>query len=557
MKKGVDLTSTDSLQSEFDAVRLEMNDYHEQMQFFAEAYEDNVFYRSAPNSLSRDRIGVNLLQAFADKNWFYLSKFPKINVPALPDNREAASRTEKLLYANHELNESDSLWGQLTFDGTVMSAAVVMTDVDYKKRRVRYFRVDPRRAYWTTSDLQGSEIEVFWYAIPMRKSTIKRKYGVDVEGSGAEGLDYWKDYDHVSTSNITDDPYYLVITRVDHETMTRWCGDKFLMTSHKHMLGCLPVDVALPLRLASNDYRGDFFLRRLKELQAQFNDAWRQRTNIVKRLGNPAVWGRNVNNNQLETVKGGLSMDGGFIGLKENGELGILTIPETAMIDKHLNELYARMQDIAGFPPATFGMVAGANTSGDALGLYYQPTTRQIDHQNKAYKMLLQNMNKKTLLLYRGMLQIGETIEIEAYTPKIRKYAQNGELVDNEAVYGDVFRKEDIVTLKNIVTTEAVTPKDDIAYKRLMSDMMRDGNISKTTGLDEMGFLSPQDEIDLLAAEQSDPSLNPHGQSELLSAQAQMVNAQNSGQPQSMFPAPNGIESLPSEGDPNGVQESY
>lgn len=551
MKNGVDLTSTDSLQREFDGVRIEMNEYHEHMQFFAEAYESNVFYKAKPNSPARERVGVNLLQAFADKNWFYLSRFPKISVPSLPDNREAASKTEKLLYANHDLNDTDLLWGQYTFDGTVMSAAINLTDIDYKTRRVRYQRIDPRRAYWTTSDLQGTEVEVFWSAIPMRKSAIKRKFGVDVTGSRAEGLDYWKDYDHISTGNITDDPYYMVVTRVDHDTMTRWCGDKFLMTSHKHMLGCQPVDIALPVRLATNDYKGDFFLRRLKELQAQFNEAWRQRANIVTRLGNPAVWGRNINNNQLQDVKDGLSMDGGFIGLKENGELGILTIPETAMIDKTLLDIYGRMQDIAGFPPAAFGNVAGANTSGDALGMYYQPTTRQIDHQNKAYKRFLQNINKKTILLYRQLLKTDESITLEGYVPSMKKYAYDGQLVNQGGQYEDIFRKEDLVTLKSVVTTDAVTPKDDIAYKRLMSEMMRDGTISKTTGLDEIGFLSPQDEIDLLEAELSNPKLNPDGMSKLLTSQAQMTTAENSAmanRPQGSLPVPDSQLNLPSGG---------
>jgi len=553
MKQGVDLTDTSSLQNEFNAVRIEMNDYHESMQFYAEAYETNVYFKAKPNSPARERVGVNLLQAFADKNWFYLSTFPKINVPALPENREGASKTEKLLYASHDLNDTDQLWGQLTFDGTVMSSAIVVTDVDYKSRRVRYQRIDPRRAYWTTSDLQGTEPEVFWTAIPMRKSAIKRKWGVDVSGSGAEGLDYWKDYDTISTSNITDDPYYMVVTRVDHDTMTRWCGDKFLMTSHKHMLGCMPVDIALPLRLASNDYRGDFFLRRLKDLQAQFNECWRQRQNIVARLGNPAVWGRNINNNQLQDVKDGLSMDGGFIGLKENGELGILTIPETAMIDKTILDIYGRMQDIAGFPPAAFGNVAGANTSGDALGMYYQPTTRQIDHQNKAYKRLLQNVNKKTIILYRTMLKSGEAISLDTYAPKSKKYAQDGVLTNDVNQYETEFRKEDLVTTHNIVTTSAVTPKDDITYKRLMADMMRDGSISKTTGLDELGFLSPQDEIDLLEAETSNPKLNPHGMSELLSSQAQMQQAENGAVANPAVPAPDAQLNLPT-GGPNDVQ---
>lgn len=532
-EENVNLNDTASLQHEFDGVRMDMDSYHERMQFMVEAYEHNVFYKAKPNSPARDRVGVNLLQAFADKNWFYLSPFPKINVPSIPENRDGASRTEKILYGSHHFNDLENLWSQYTFDTTVMSAAVQVTDVDYKGRRVRYQRIDPRRAYWTTSDALGSEIEVFWSAVPMRKSAIKRRYGVDVQSSTAKGLDYWKDYDNISSlDGITDDPYYMVVTRIDHDTMTRWCGDKFLMTSHKHSLGISPVDVNLPLKLAPMDMKGDFFLRRLLDLQCEFNELWRQRANIVRRLGNPAVWGRNINNNQMQDVKNGLSMEGGFIGLKENGELGLLTIPETAMIDKALVDIYGRMQDIAGFPPAAFGSVAGANTSADALGMYYQPTTRQIEHQNKANKKFLESINRKALILYRNLLRSGETVQFEGRLPTSRKYAMNGELMTSEIDFDEKFTREDIVTLRSIVTCDTVTPKDDISYKRLMFEMARDGVISKTTALDEIGFLSPQDELDLLEAETSNPKLNPDGMSKLLTSQAQMVQAENMGQNQ-------------------------
>lgn len=527
----VDFNSTESLQHEFDGVRLEMDEYHEQQQFYKEAYKDNVYYKPKPNQPARDRVGVNLLQAFADKNWEYVSPFPKISVPAQPNNRDGASKTEKFLLGVHDDNEMDLKWSKYTLDGTLMGVCINITDVNYKTKKIVQYRVDPRRAYWKGSDLEGSGIEVFWHAVPMRRSAIKRKFGINVTGSQSLGTDYWREFDQVSWRDMSfEDPYYMVITRIDHEHMTRWCGDKFLMRSHKHLLGCMPVEIAFPIDDNDVDYRGDFFLRRLKDLQAEFNEQWRQRGNIVRKLGNPAVWGRNVNNNQLSDVKEALSTDGGFIGLKENGELGILTIPETQMIDKSLIDIYARMQDVAGFPPATFGAIAGANTSGDALGVYFQPTTRKIDHQNKAYGRFLKNINKKTIILARHLMGTKGTMTFDNYGNKPRKQVVDGSLVNNEALYEDTFTSADLITTKNIVTCSTVTPKDDIGYKRLMMEMARDGVLSKTTALDEMGFLSPQDEIDLLSAELSDARLNPEGTSKLLSANAQMMSAENMAQ---------------------------
>lgn len=532
MENKVNLNSTASLQNEFDLVRQDMDAYHEKMQFMLEAYETNVYRKPKPNSPAREKIGVNLLQAFADKNWFYLSPFPKINVPAIAGNREGSSKTEKILYATHDYNKTEQLWSRYMFDVTVMSAAIQVTDVDYKARRVRYQRIDPRRAYWTTSDAMASEHEVFWSAVPMRQSAIKRRYGVEVSSDIAKGMDYWKEYDRIgSIDGMTDDPYYMVITRIDCETLVRWCGDKFLMTPHKHMLGTHLVDIDMPLSYAETDLRGSFFIEKLLELQLEFNEYWLQRARIVRRLGNPAVWGRAINRNQLQDVKSSLSQDGGFIALKENGELGILTIPETAMIDKALLDVYSRMQDVAGFPPAAFGSVAGANTSADALGMYYQPTTRQIEHQNKANARFLQDINVKTLQLYKKLLRTGETIELDGGYSRVRKYAEEG-ILQNEAIDPSLsFGRDDIITTRNIVTCDTVTPKDDVGYKRLMYEMARDGVISKSTALDEIGFISPQDEINLLEAETGNPSLNPDGVSKLMSSQAQLMGAQAQQQP--------------------------
>ena len=72
---------------------------------------------------------------------------------------------------------------------------------------------------------------------------------------------------------------------------------------------------------------------------------------------------------------------------------------------------------------------------------------------------------------------------------------------------------------------KSAAPKDDIATKRLMMEMVNTGVISRTTAYEEMGILSPQDELDLVAQEQSNPAFNPDGLSKVMSAV-------NQGQPQ-------------------------
>lgn len=483
--------------------------YLSDMRKALEGYNTNFYYPRKPNTPRNTNEGVNLVRVFADKNWDYLSPLPKVSVPADPSDKEGSSKREKLLYTTYRQNRMDLKWAKSTFYGTVLSGVVWTLDFDLKKRCVKLEAIDPRFCIWQSSDLLGDEIDTLWVAKPMTKEAIKRKYQVDVEQIGAkpmQPLDLEFVYDDVSPIEVTR---YLVVRRLDASKVVLLIGGVEIK-KYNHLMDLVPFELCLPFEIASNKKRGDFYILRLASLQAEFNDLWRKRSAIVAKLGAPTVWGRGVNQKTIDEMKKRQS-DGGFIGLKENGELGLLTVPETQMIDNALNDVFSRMKDLAGFPTATFGEIAGANTSGDALGMYFQPTTRMIERQNIAYRSCLQSLNAKILQLYDVFLKPGEPVKLSGVLP-----SGNYQMTDAGMMYGgsfsDVITREEINgQYMNIVTSPSVTPKDDVAYKRLMLDFARDKVISRTTAYDEIGILSPQDELQQLANEQSDPALNPDG----------------------------------------------
>lgn len=532
----ININDVGALKREFESVQLGFSSLHDDMQSYLDGYEFNFFYAPKPNMPQNVKIGVNLVQIFADKLWHHTSEFPRVNVPALPGDGENADTREKLLYMTYEKNGMDLLWGDLTFDGAVMAAAVVRTVFDVNKRCIVLTRHDPRRCYWQKADSGDQEVLVFWTATPMSRTAIKIKYGVNPQGNEGMVYDLLADYGEVPMDN---EDYFLVVTRDDSETSCEFVGGKFLKKPYKHLQGGIPVDVAMPYKTATFNKTPKFYLSKLKDLQAEFNELWRRRANVVRKLGNPLVYGRGIYKKNEQDVKAQMAMDGGFVSLKENGELALLTIPETKMIDTALQDCFQRMKDAAGFPTATFGEVVGANTSGDALGMYFTPTQKMVNHYNKAYKAFLQGINAKILRGYEKFGKIGEQFPLVGYTPhgSLRSTTDGKRTYDKGSGYKSTFTKDIIGGMHNtVVTPAAVTPKDDIQYKRFILDGVTNKFFSRQYGLDEIGVLSPEDEFKRLQTEQQDPMLNPEGATAMKAFDPNAQVVDESGQ--SPFPAP-------------------
>lgn len=507
----VNINNVQALQKEFQNIQGSFNSLHDDMQTYLDGYEHNFFYAPKPNMPQNMKIGVNLVQIFADKLWHHTSEFPRINVPSVPEDSQNADIREKVLMATHENNGMDLLWGDFTFDGTVMAACAARTVFDVKRRCVDITRYDPRRCYWQKSDAGSGEILVFWTAVPTSRTAIKQQYGVDVQGGEGMVYDLLADYGEQPLDN---EDYFLVITRDDDETSCVFVGHQFLQKPYKHLQGGIPVDVAMPYKTATFNKVPKFYISKLKDLQAEFNELWRRRGNVVRKLGNPLVYGRGVYKNNEQDIKAQMATDGGFVSLKENGELALLTIPETKMIDTALQDCFQRMKDAAGFPTATFGEAVGANTSGDALGMYFTPTQKMVNHYNKAYKAFLQGINAKILRGYDRMGKINEQFKLNGYMPNgsLKSDSEGKRFYEKGDGFALTFTKDNIGhNYVNVVTPAAVTPKDDIAYKRFILDGVTNKFFSRQYGLDEIGVLSPEDEFKRLQQEQADPMLNPEG----------------------------------------------
>jgi hypothetical protein len=261
--------------------------------------------------------------------------------------------------------------------------------------------------------------------------------------------------------------------------------------------------------------------------QAELNHVTKQRSNIVDRMANPVVWGRNIVTRGFDDLKQNMAKQGGgFVGLGRQGELGLLQVNDVTMLDKHEDRIIQQMMRLSGFGAATFGESVGANTSGDALGMYFTPTQRLIEDQNIAWNAFDQSINRKILQAYDKNMTFGETLSLSGYAPGGTVTTPEGQKKYEGGGFTVMFTKDQINgDYNNVVIPKNVTPKDEIAEKRWALEAVAQGVISRTTAYEMFDFLSPEDELAMLTSEKSEPLLNPEGTQKILQTAQQAATA--------------------------------
>lgn len=535
----IDLKDTTALNSELESAIINMASYHNKMQEYYGFYRHSAFYPRKSGTPSGDnKLYINLLKVFADKNIHYTSRFPLIKVLTTgsdPVSRKNASIREKILNAVHQKSGTallQSLWAK---DSTLRTVAISEVVFDIRERCAKVQRYNPRRVFWQMSNGNDSKMLAFWAVYPITSEECKDMFGKVPKGSGS------------LSSAVMDDDYlakldgrnwHIMAIRWDDKTRVKWCGDQMLEEPHNHNMGGIPIDMAMPFGMDDEDGEtrnsGAFFLEDLVPLQAELNDAIRTRSSIARRMGRPTIWGRGIMRTGMDDVKQQLSNGSGFVGLKRDGELGLLQVQESRLINEHIADLIGQMMRISGFSSAAFGESVGANTSGDAIGMHFTPTQRLIDHQNIAWVEFYKNINAKILKAYDRFGKIGETFSLTGYSPKgtIQSSEEGSLEYGGSGSYSVTFTKDQIAGMYDSVVVPAdPLPKNEIAEKQFWRDSAKQGVVSRTTAYEKMGIESPEDELEMLKAEQMEPSINPDGTQKIMQSATQFAQAQMQPQP--------------------------
>lgn len=533
------------LNAELSDVIVNFEEYHSRMALMKNYYQNSVFY--APKSgtaTASDDLRANLLKVFADKNIHYTSGEPIVKVPGTPEDRVNASIREKIIYAVRRKSNSGLIRRLQARDATILSVAVNETVWDAKKRCASIRRFDPRNCYWQLSNDNDRKVLAFWAVFPITLEECQRLYdGATPKGNGGIPQTVFQ---NDSLRHIDGKTWFLQAIKWTGETKTAWVGDTVVEPEHNHGFDEIPIDVCMPFDECNENNFGSFYLEPLLSPQAELNHVTKQRSNIVDRMASPVVWGRGIVGRGFDDLKQNLGKGGGgFVGLGRQGELGLLQVNDVTMLEKHEDRIIQQMMRLSGFGAATFGESVGANTSGDALGMYFTPTQRLIEDQNIAWIAFDQSINAKILQAYNNNMTFGEQISLSGYAPGgtittddagMKKYDSGGFAVSftKDVIAGD---------FNNVVIPRNITPKDEIAEKRWALEAVAQGVISRTTAYEMFDFLSPEDELAMLTQEKSEPVLNPEGTQKILQTAQQAATA----------PAPAAAPAAPESLVPSGA----
>lgn len=525
----VDLTSIDSLNRELTDAIVNFTSHHSRMREMRAYYEKSAFFApkaGEPSLAEKQRRKNNYLKIFADKNIEYTSQLPTVKVPtpgADEAARLAASQREKIILSTYQHCNVAMLQRKWAFDATVMSAAIAETSFNLKTRRVYVKRHDPRYVVWQISNDGENRVIAFWAVWSVTKEECAERWGV------------YPTRDPISSElsdtqllrNSDGKDWYTMAIRWDGETRSAWVGDVSIEEPHKHMMGVIPVDICQPFDNNDPGNRGAFYLENLIPYQAELNDIVLRRSMVVRRMSSPVVWGRGLSAGQsIDDIKRNFQeQGGGFVGLKQNGDMGILQVNETKIFQEAKEDVLSDMTRQAGFSAAAFGETVGANTSGDALGMYFSPIELHIAHQMIAWKSFWQSINAKILRAYDLFGLSGEQFPMAGYAPGSTLLTITDEKtnqVDSMISRGGFAEKFDRTVIAgqyfNLCTPITVTPKNKLEEMRMAMDGVTTGFFSRTTGYETWGIADPEAELALLRAEQGDPLLNPEGTSQILQA---------------------------------------
>lgn len=526
------------LNQELEAALVNFRQYHTDMDSNFSFYERSAFYPSVSGQTRKSTdLKNNLLRVYADANINFTCAFPTIKVTttgATPEQRQSASIREKILLAVWKKSGGQLLQRKWAFDATVRSVAIAETGYDIQNRCAFVKRYDPRYCFWQVSNgNDGTRVVAFWAVWPITRDEAKSRYGVE------------PDSQPISTGALTDSflksidgkDWFMMAIRWDGQIRTAWIGNKLVEEPHMHQMGGVPIDIVEPFESGNEKGQGAFYLEPMLTTQAELNLTLQRRSAIVGRMSNPVVWVKGMISRQLDDVKSGLK-GGGMIGMKTAGEIGILQLNDVKLLNEHEDALRHDMMQQSGFSAAAMGELAGANTSGDALGMYFTPTQRHIEKQNIAWVAFYESINSKILRVTERFTKTGEQISLTGYAPSgtVLPMADNPDKMEYQSGAFDIKFTREVIggNYSSTVIMNAITPKNELEEKRLVVEAATQKFISRTTAFEMYGIESPEDELALLTQEQSEPALNPDGMNALVAAASKIPG----NQPPAASPSP-------------------
>jgi hypothetical protein len=190
-----------------------------------------------------------------------------------------------------------------------------------------------------------------------------------------------------------------------------------------------------------------------------------------------------------DSIPGGMVPKGGEITMVgEDHEVKVIgTGPRTMQASQLNDALWFDFHRISGIPEISMGNPGGAQVSGRALAVQIEATANRLE--------------PRRMLLYGGLreLLIFWTVMLERLNPKVEVAPGERQGV-GQFVRG--FRRWRIIAPE-------ITPRDVIEHTQNTINKVNAGVLSVHSAMDELGIDSPEDELLLVATENSNMALYP------------------------------------------------
>jgi hypothetical protein len=189
-----------------------------------------------------------------------------------------------------------------------------------------------------------------------------------------------------------------------------------------------------------------------------------------------------------DSIPGGTVPKGGEVTMVgEDHEIKVIGGgPRTFQMEQFNNALWFDFHRVSGLPEIAFGNPGGGEVSGRALAVQIEGTANRLD--------------PRRTLLYGSIheLLVFWTIMLERLNPKFEVSGQRVGM--RQIVKG--FRRWRIIAPE-------LTPRDVIEHTTNTIQKVNSGLMSARTAMDEIGIDSPEDELRLIADENTNLDLNP------------------------------------------------
>lgn len=345
---------------------------------------------------------------------------------------------------------------------------------DKEEKKVVMENVFPGHVRLGFSSNDFKKIEFAFVEKVTSLTEIKRKYDFDATAEGLEDST-WDPEQFLQVPSAKVKYYW------DKETFAVIINGRLALGPVKHTYKRVPLFL-IPNRLDTKQPWGRADLENVVPIQEEYNGAISDEADIVKIYSDPKVLVFNPGSTKLKhfTASGAkvipVSKDAEVRPFQFQGNI----FPTQQRIQRIKNDFHI----VSNLPEIAFGSSQGSIVTGVALTAQFSPVLQIIRKKISIWNVVMKDMMSFTLDLLEQYGGKEETTGIPYKT-----------LIDG-------WRKTDF-------QWGTKTPRDDSIYIANELNKMNGRVQSRTTTMTNLGIQSPQDELDIIAFEETNPTLSP------------------------------------------------